>query len=137
LRANFFPLSSLANSWRTPRSVSSPAPLNPTRVKCNWVGTNGLKDGRDTSGEWGGDAKPRQGESYTKEDINLLCISYLFACLLQCNFIPFSCPSNWIVVRWIPLRPKNDPSLSQLSKYSNLYSLKSSNTNAPSLTNRK
>ncbi len=81
-RTSFFPLSSLVDSWRTQKNVSFPTPLNPTRVKCNHVRTDGLWDGRNTSGKWSGDAKPWRGKGYIGDDIGLFRLSYLFTCLL-------------------------------------------------------
>jgi hypothetical protein len=63
-----------------------------------------------------------------------LAFSHAFSNAIRSHPI---CPRNLRIILQIPLRPKTNPSLSQSSKSSNVYSLKLSNPNAPSLANIK
>ncbi len=88
LSASYFPLSSSTNSRRTIGSVSSLAPLNLKKVKCDWIETNGSKDERNTSGECNGDVKPQRGEGLTGNNIDLFRLSCLFNMPSPMQFSP-------------------------------------------------
>jgi hypothetical protein len=89
-KASSFLVTSSINSWKILRSVSSLAPLNPTRGKCGHDKTNHSKEGRDKNG----DTKLQLGEGWIRNYIDLLRLSCLFACMFQCNSDLSSCPSN-------------------------------------------